>query len=132
MIHVHALCRIREQETPRPDAFFEVGETESRRYCLTNKIFTYLLGGLPILMSATPAQASLAADLGEAAAVVSLTDVDSIARQLDLWGLSPDVLDRAGARAWQLGQERYNWDIEQRAFLASVKSAFEGRRRRDS
>ena len=107
---------------------FEVGETESRRYCLTNKIFTYLLGGLPILMSATPAQASLAADLGDAAAVVSLTDVDSIARQLDLWGLSPDALDRAGARAWQLGQERYNWDVEQRAFLASVKSAFEGRR----
>ena len=43
---------------------FEVGETESRRYCLTNKIFTYILAGVPVLLSDTPAQRALAASLG--------------------------------------------------------------------
>jgi hypothetical protein len=106
---------------------FEVGQTESRRYCLTNKIFTYILAGVPVFLSDTPAQRALAADLAEAASIVSLTDIEGIARQLDEWGGSPAALDRAASRAWRLGEEKYNWDMEQRVFLAAVKSAFEGR-----
>jgi glycosyltransferase involved in cell wall biosynthesis len=101
----------------------EADVSESRRRCLTNKIFTYLLAGRPVLMSDTPAQTALARDLGQAAALVSLSDPAMIADQLDRWALSPEALRAAREAAWQLARTRYNWQVEQRAFLASVTRA---------
>lgn len=100
--------------------------SENRRLCLTNKIFTYLLAGMPVIMSDTPAQRRLAADLADAARLVSLSDPDGIARELE--GLAPAaVLEASSASAWQLGRQRYNWDCEQQALLRSVAAAFETR-----
>ena len=103
----------------------EADISESRRRCLTNKIFTYLLAGRPILMSDTPAQAALAGDLGQAAALVSLSDPATIADQLDRWALAPEALQAAREAAWLHARTRYNWQVEQRAFLASVTRALE-------
>jgi hypothetical protein len=102
----------------------ETGETESRRLCLGNKIFTYLLAGVPVMMSDTPAQSALAAELGDAAAVVSLADPLAMARVLDRLAGSPDALDKAKAAAAELGRQRYNWQVEKRALLSSVERAF--------
>jgi glycosyltransferase involved in cell wall biosynthesis len=101
----------------------ETDVSESRRFCLTNKIFTYLLAGRPVLMSDTPAQKALAAELGEAAALVSLSDPAAIAAELDRWALSPERLQAASRTACRLARSRYNWQIEQRIFLASVERA---------
>jgi glycosyltransferase involved in cell wall biosynthesis len=103
----------------------EADVSESRRRCLTNKTFTYLLAGRPVLMSDTPAQTALAGDLGQAAALVSLSDPATIADQLDRWALSPDALRLAQEASWQLARTRYNWQVEQRVFLASVMRALE-------
>jgi glycosyltransferase involved in cell wall biosynthesis len=103
----------------------ETDVSENRRRCLTNKIFTYLLAGCPVLMSDTPAQQSLAAELGEAAALVSLADPAAIAEQLDKWAMTPDRLQAAGRMACRLARDRYNWQIEQRIFLASVARALD-------
>jgi glycosyltransferase involved in cell wall biosynthesis len=103
----------------------EADVSESRRRCLTNKIFTYLLAGRPVVLSDTPAQAALAGDLGQAAALVSLSDPATIADQLDRWALAPEALQAAREAAWQLARTRYNWQVEQRAFLASVTRALE-------
>jgi hypothetical protein len=109
----------------------ETDVTESRRLCLTNKIFTYLLAGVPVLMSDTPAQRALAPDLGAAAAVVSLLDPDGIAATLDR--LAPSgTLALAKEMAAQLGRERYNWDYEKRILLDVVARAFAGRERMGS
>lgn len=104
----------------------ETEVSESRRLCLTNKIFTYLLAGRPVMMSDTPAQNALAADLGEAAAVVSLRDPAAIAAQLDRWALSPQGLEAACEAACRLGHTRYNWQVEQGVFLESVERALHG------
>jgi glycosyltransferase involved in cell wall biosynthesis len=101
----------------------EADVSESRRRCLTNKIFTYLLAGRPVLMSDTPAQTALAGELGQAAALVSLSDPATISDQLDRWALSPDGLRLAQEAAWRLARTRYNWQVEQRLFLASVTRA---------
>jgi glycosyltransferase involved in cell wall biosynthesis len=101
----------------------ETDVSESRRRCLTNKIFTYLMAARPVLMSDTPAQAALARELGEAAAVVSLADPDSIAQQLDAWALAPEKMKTAARTACRLAHDRYNWQVEQRVFLASVERA---------
>jgi glycosyltransferase involved in cell wall biosynthesis len=101
----------------------EADISESRRRCLTNKIFTYLLAGRPVLMSDTPAQTALAGELGPAAALVSLSDPATISDQLDRWALSCEGLKAAREAAWQLARTRYNWQVEQQVFLASVAQA---------
>jgi len=100
--------------------------SENRRLCLTNKIFTYLLAGVPVIMSDTPAQRRLAPDLGDAARLVSLADPAAIADALD--GLAPvAALEASASAAWRLGRERYNWDREQAVLLGSVAAAFDRR-----
>jgi len=102
----------------------ETETTESRRLCLTNKIFTYLLAGVPVMMSDTPAQRALAPELGDAAALVSLADPPAMAQALDRLAGSPDRPDKAKAEAARLGRQRYNWRVEKRALLFSVERAF--------
>lgn len=97
--------------------------SENRRLCLTNKIFTYLLAGMPVIMSDTPAQRRLAPDLGDATRLVSLADPAGIARMLDDLA-APSVFAAASASAWRLGRERYNWEYEQAGLLDSVAAAF--------
>ena len=76
------------------------------------------------MMSDTPAQSALAAELGDAAALVSLADSPAMARVLDRLAGSPDMLDKAKAAAAQLGRQRYNWQVEKSALLSSVERAF--------
>lgn len=101
----------------------ELNEPHHRALCLTNKIFTYLLAGLPMLMSRTPAQESLATELGAAVRVVDLNEPEAIAERLDALLSNPTQLKIARTKAWQLGQERYNWDVEKTRFLQSVERA---------
>ena len=101
----------------------ETDVTESRRLCLTNKIFTYLLAGVPVMMSDTPAQRALAPDLGVAACNVSLTNSDGIAATLDRLASAP-ALAAAKEAAAKLGRERYNWDREKGILLDLVARAF--------
>jgi hypothetical protein len=86
------------------------------------------LAGVPTMMSDTPAQRALAPDLGPASALVSLADPEGMARVLDRLAMEPGVLAEAKATAWQLGRQRYNWDVEKKALVASVTSAFDRRR----
>jgi hypothetical protein len=99
------------------------GGPPNRELCLSNKIFTYLLAGTPMLMSRTPAQERLAADLEDAALVHDIDDPAGLAACLDNY--LTDVQRQRSARecAWRLGQERYNWDFEQHTFLDSVRRA---------
>jgi glycosyltransferase involved in cell wall biosynthesis len=121
------------EEMVRLAAVYDIGlslETdvsENRRLCLTNKIFTYLLAGVPVLLSDTPAQRALAPDLGAAARLVSLADPAAMAATLDDLAGSPIARTEALASAWRLGRERYNWEVEKAALLASVERAFSSR-----
>jgi hypothetical protein len=121
------------EEMARLAASYDIGlslETdvsENRRLCLTNKIFTYLLAGVPVLLSDTPAQSALAPDLGAAARLVSLADPTAMAATLDDLGGSSAARAEASASAWRLGRERYNWEVEKAALLRSVARAFASR-----
>jgi glycosyltransferase involved in cell wall biosynthesis len=105
----------------------ETDVSENRRLCLTNKIFTYLLAGVPVLLSDTPAQRALALDLGAAQRLVSLADPVAMAATLDDLAGSPIARAEASASAWRLGRERYNWEVEKTALLASVARALSSR-----
>ena len=102
----------------------ETDVSENRRICLTNKIFTYLLAGVPVVMSDTPAQSAAARRSRRAAAARAADRSGGTrrdARSLALAGRPRRGLRR---RAWRLGRERYNWDREQDVLLQSVAAAF--------
>ena len=100
----------------------EQGETVNRDLCVTNKLFTYLLAGLPAVASDTTGQRGVAEALPESTRLYTSGDADGLAAAVsDLLG-SPGA--RAAARA--AGQDRYNWDQEQRVFLDVVARTLDG------
>lgn len=99
----------------------ELNQPLNRAICLTNKIFTYLLAGLPILMSKTPAQTEIYEKLKAAALLVNIDEPAAIAIALDKWFSKPNKLQLAHAKAWELGREMYNWDVEQKQFLQLIQ-----------
>lgn len=98
----------------------ETSRPENRDLCLTNKIFTYVLAGLPQLMSPTAAHRALAADLGPAAMVADLQNPHALAARLDAWLADRASIQAARLHAWQLGQARYHWEHEQKTLIASL------------
>jgi glycosyltransferase involved in cell wall biosynthesis len=106
----------------------ETGWTASRRIALTNKLFSYLLAGLPVVMSDIPAHRGLASELGDAAWLYSTSDASSLAEVLDTLLRNPGRLAAARAAAFMLGQTRFNWDVERAKFLEQVDGALASRR----
>jgi glycosyltransferase involved in cell wall biosynthesis len=99
----------------------ELGTPPNRAISLTNKIFTYLLAGIPVLLSDTPAQRELATHLGEAARVVDLSTMDTVLKPLNNWLMNPGSLMIAKHEALRLSRERFNWDKEKKCFLQSIE-----------
>lgn len=103
----------------------ELNAPPNHRICLSNKIFTYLLAGIPVLLSNTPAQCEIAGELGIAARVFDLANSDFIAATLDVWASDAKALASAKYEAWRLAQTRFNWDREKERFLQCVRAALE-------
>jgi hypothetical protein len=95
----------------------------NRDICLSNKAFTYLLAGIPIVLSPTSAQSELARALGKAAFLLDSSGEMSTAEKLSQW---INDLDRSGASqaAWRLGQRRFNWDLESKTFVSTINRLF--------
>ena len=103
----------------------ETGHTLNRRIALTNKQFSYLLAGIPTVMSDIPAHRAFAADCAGAAFLYTANDASSLAAALDFLLESPERLAQARAAAFRLAQDRFNWDREQHVATASVAAALE-------
>lgn len=101
----------------------ERNEPQNRAICLTNKAFAYLLAGIPVVLSRTPAQEQLAEQLGEAALLVDLRNPASVAEALSALLDDSRRLKRAADHAKRLGRERFNWDCEKEIFLRLVSTA---------
>lgn len=93
----------------------ELRDPPNRDICLTNKIFTYLLAGTPVLLSRTSAHEEFVDACGPAARLID------IERPQD-WSAAVAALDTDKARdtAASLGRERYNWKHEQDVLLREV------------
>jgi glycosyltransferase involved in cell wall biosynthesis len=98
----------------------ETGHTASRRLCLTNKLFSFLLAGIPPLLSDTPAQCGFAEEAGLTDLLYSRGDPAALAALLDRLLCDPARLAATRARAWQLGQQRYNWERERGRLMEAI------------
>jgi hypothetical protein len=91
--------------------------------CLANKIFVYIMAGIPQLQSHTAAHEKLAPELGDAAILSELSDADGVARQLDAF-LSDEPRMRAARKAARdLALGPFSWDSEKEKLVASVRRA---------
>jgi glycosyl transferase family 1 len=88
----------------------EDGAVLNHRICLGNKIFTYLAAGIPVLLTATPAQMRLAADLGVAASIYDPGDVDALAAILRRWDADPNLRCVVAQAARAAAQRRWHWE----------------------
>lgn len=88
----------------------EEPEPLNRRLCLTNKIFTYLAAGIPMLMSRTPAQARMEASLGEAAFGYECGDVAGLASLIRRLASDAQLRVRSRAAARAAAETRWHWE----------------------
>ncbi len=101
----------------------ETGHTINRQIALTNKQFSYLLAGIPVVMSDTPAHRSFANGLGDAVHLYRTEDHVSLSNSLDALFSSATTVAKARAEAWRLGREQFNWEVEQQRLLRCVRHA---------
>ena len=129
--HLHFLAPANPTEMARLAAQHDVGiasevdTTLNRDICLTNKIFTYLLAGIPILASSTTAQVELAQDLNGAMWCYPQNDSQSLAELIDKLLISDEDLSQARQRAFSYGQNKFNWDVESIKLLKIILECFE-------
>lgn len=94
--------------------------SENNDILWSNKVFTYLLAGLPVALSRTTGQTLLASQLGPASVTYDPGDSQALAAALSSWVDDAAALADARAHAWSLATSRFNWDIEQRQLLDAV------------
>jgi glycosyltransferase involved in cell wall biosynthesis len=105
----------------------EPGHTGNNRVALGNKLFTYLLAGLPVVLSDIPAHRAFAPQLGNAARLYITEDAESLAAALDFLLEDRIFLATARVAAFRLGQTRFNWDIEKAKLLEIVATVLASR-----
>jgi len=93
----------------------------NRDYALTNKLFLYLLAGVPQILSHTSAHLAIAPDLSPAAVLVDLPRIDETAKALDAFLGNESRMAAARLAAWNLARRRFCWDIEKNIFIGAIR-----------
>lgn len=106
----------------------EQGQVLNRALCLTNKAFTYMLGGLAVAFTDTLGQRPLARALGEGAIIYPTGDYRTLAEGLARWARDKAALGRAKRAAWEAARQRWHWEhaAERGALLAAVTRVLGG------
>jgi hypothetical protein len=134
--NVAPMLELHEHEPGDPDAMvdlsrpYDVGlscedtTVLNHRWCLGNKIFTYLLAGLAVVLSGTDAQRQLAADLGAAALLYQPGDIGALAAGLRRWARDPASLAAAKQAAWAAACRRWHWEhpSDRGALVSAVRT----------
>lgn len=124
---IHVLPMAQPSSLERLAAAYDIGlsgeecGTKNSGIALSNKLFSFLLAGLPLAMSASPANLAFAKELGQAARIFPVGDADALADILDAWLGRPEELAAARKAAWVLGQRRFNWDVEKQTYIAAIE-----------
>lgn len=96
----------------------EQGETLNGSLCLSNKICTYLLAGLAVVLTDTPGVRPVALDLGADSILYRAGDLQALAAGLQRWADDKSRLAKAKAAAWGAAVRRWHWEHpEERGIL---------------
>lgn len=103
----------------------EQAESRNRDICITNKMFAYLLGGLPVLATDTLGQRYVHRQAPEAVRLCPIDDVETMAERLLKWIQDPKARNRASEAARRAAEGRFNWDVEKERLLSSIRCVLE-------
>lgn len=90
----------------------ETGNTRNRQIALTNKQFTYILAGIPAIMTDIPAHRDFATEANKACRLYRTDNPASLAQVLDELLGNTEALADARSEAFKLGQQALNWETE--------------------
>lgn len=99
----------------------------NRQLSSTNKAFTYLAAGVPVVLTDIPGHRPLAMDLKEAAILYRPGDTKALAAALKSWFEDKKLLARAKSAAWDACRRRWHWEHPQErgALLKAVSGVLE-------
>jgi len=103
----------------------EPAHTANNARVLSNKLFSYLLAGLPVLMSDTPAQRAFALDNPCAAFLFANGNAENLAATLDAVLGDAARLAQARNHAFGIARETYNWDRDSRIVVDLVRHSLQ-------
>lgn len=99
----------------------EPGRDENNRIALSNKLFTYLLAGNAVILSATPAQLLFYNENPDIGTVYQCGDINGLAAVLKRYIKEPELIMHQKKAALQLAAEKYNWEKEQQILLNCIR-----------
>lgn len=123
---LHVLPPAEPDEMERLAAEYDVGlvaengHPAGRALALANKLFTFLVAGVPPIISDTAAHRAFADEAGLSAYLYPIDNAEALAATLDHLLCDPARLAAARGEAFGLGRKRYNWETEKGALLAAV------------
>lgn len=100
----------------------EIPDCLNREYCLTNKIFTYLLAGNALVLSDTQAQKKFLDDYPAVGSIFRSEEPESLASVLRLYANEPDLLVTHRMNAREIALNELNWEKEKKKFIDKVVS----------
>jgi len=89
---------------------------------VTNKLFSYLLGGLAVAATDTPGQREVMSQIPAAGFLYPAGDARALAAGLLNWMRDRQSLRAAQQASWYAARSRFCWDREHEKFLALFAS----------
>lgn len=105
----------------------ELSHTLNRQIALTNKFFSYLMSGIPIIASDVPAHRRIAPEIGLAMTLFPTGVASALAGAIDGFLLNPERLKAARLHAWNLAQSKFNWEFESVKLQRLVRETLDSR-----
>jgi len=103
----------------------EQPEPLNRDICVTNKLFLYLLAGIPVIATNTTGQCEILQQFPAAGFVFQSGDHVALAKIIRSLAEGPELVGRAGRAALRASETRWNWETEQQLLIKIVKRSLE-------
>jgi hypothetical protein len=107
----------------------EPGHTPNNAAAVSNKLFTYLMAGLAVVVSRTPGQTWLLDRVPAAGWTYHPGSALELSTLLGVLAADRSRLRSARVAAWEAAGARFCWEVEQRRFLDAVSMALQSPRR---
>ena len=98
----------------------EVPVLLNKDICLSNKMFSYLLAGLALVVTNTQAQANFLSINSDIGFVFEYNDEKRLVECLRMYIQNPDMLDCHRENALLLAKDKYNWEIQSASWISLV------------
>ena len=128
-VPLHFLPHVHHDELIATLGEFDVGlaleRTSDSNYSLTvtNKVFTYMLGGLAIAFTDTPGQREVFEQAPECGFMYAGGQAGLLAAQLRRWRDDRVALRAAQCASWRAAREKFCWERVQAGYLRLIEGA---------